>query len=215
MLDSSLILQSLDYLGTFAFGLSGAMVAVRKKMDIFGVVVLATVTAIGGGTIRDLLLGRTPNFWMEDPTYLYLAVAAGLVIFVAFRTLERGEKALIVFDAIGLGVFTVIGALFAIQAQVGGVATVVLATLTGVGGGILRDLLAREVPIVLREEVYASASILGATAFWFTVKAGLAPEIAAPIAAALVIAIRLVSRRFHWQLPRPTHNEPGLGGSQN
>ncbi len=209
MLDSSVVLQGLDYLGTFAFGLSGAMVAV----DIFGVVVLATVTAIGGGTIRDLLLGRTPNFWIEDPTYLYLAVAAGLVIFLAFRAVERGEKALIVFDGIGLGIFTVIGALLAIQAQVGGVATVVLATLTGVGGGILRDVLAREVPIVLREEVYASASILGATAFWFTMKGGLRPEIAAPIAAALVIAIRLVSRKFRWQLPRPTHDEPRPGGS--
>jgi len=212
MLDSSAILQGLDYVGTFAFGLSGAMVAMRKKMDIFGVVVLATVTATGGGTIRDVLLGRTPNFWIEDPTYLYLAVAAGLVIFVAFPTVERGENALIVFDAIGLGVFTVIGALLAIHAEVGGVATVVLATLTGVGGGIMRDVLAREVPIVLREQVYASASILGATALWFTVKAGLGPEIAAPIAAALAIAIRLVSRTCHWQLPQPAERDPRLGG---
>jgi len=207
MFDSSIILQALDYLGTFAFGLSGAMVAVRKKMDIFGVVVLATVTAIGGGTVRDLLLARAPNFWIEDPTYLLMALGAGLIAFLAYHAVQRGASALIVFDAIGLGVFTVIGAWLAMEAELCGVATVVLATLTGVGGGIMRDVLAREVPIVLREEVYASASIVAATVFWFGMKGGMSAEMAAPMAAALVIAIRLVSRKFHWHLPRFTQSD--------
>jgi uncharacterized membrane protein YeiH len=206
MFDSSIILQALDYLGTFAFGLSGAMVAVRKKMDIFGVVVLATVTAIGGGTVRDLLLARAPNFWIEDPTYLLMALGAGLIAFLAYRAVQRGARALIVFDAIGLGVFTVIGAWLAMEAELCGVATVVLATLTGIGGGVMRDVLAREVPIVLREEVYASASILGATVFWFGIRGGMSAEMAAPMAAVLVIALRLVSRKFHWHLPRFTQS---------
>jgi len=211
MWDFSTILQSLDYLGTFAFGLSGAMVGVRKQMDVFGVVVLATVTAIGGGTLRDVMIGRAPTFWMKDPTYLGLAVIAGLVPFIAAQSVERRHSALIVFDAVGLGVFTVIGAWLAIQAQVSPIAVVALGMLTAVGGGMMRDLLAGEVPIVLREEVYASASIVGALVFWVGISAGLTQDVAAPAAAALVIAIRLVSRRYHWQLPRPGAGGPRAG----
>ncbi|HUS79657.1 MAG TPA: trimeric intracellular cation channel family protein [Armatimonadota bacterium] len=208
MWDFSTILQLLDYLGTFAFGLSGAMVGVRKQMDVFGVVVLATVTAIGGGTARDVMIGRAPTFWMTDPTYLGLALIAGLIPFIAAQTVERRQSALIAFDAIGLGVFTVIGAWLAIQAEVSPIAVVALATLTAVGGGMMRDLLAGEVPIVLREEVYASASIVGAVVFWAGISAGLPQDAVAPAAAVLVIAIRLVSRKYRWQLPRPEHVGP-------
>ena len=208
MWDLSTILQSLDYLGTFAFALSGAMVAVRKQMDVFGVVVLAIVTAIGGGTVRDMILVKSPNFWLTDPTYLCLALIAGLVTFLAFHAVERGLEALIVFDAIGLGVFTVIGAWVAIQSDVCVVGVVALAVLTGVGGGIMRDVLAHETPIVLREEVYASASIVGALALWLGIQAGLTQDVIVPVAAALVIAIRLVSRRYCWRLPTPEHSEP-------
>lgn len=204
------ILQSLDYLGTFAFGLSGAMVGVRKGMDVFGIVVLSTVTAIGGGTVRDTMLGRTPIFWMTDPTYLCLAVLAGLIPFVAYRTVERGMGALVFFDALGLGVFTVIGAWLALQAGVCGIGVVTLAALTGVGGGMMRDVLAGEMPIVLREEVYASASILGAILFWAGMQSGLPLDAVAPVAAAVVVVIRMVSRLYHWRLPR-ARAEPAEG----
>jgi len=208
MLDFSIILQSLDYMGTFAFGVSGAMVAVRKKMDIFGVVVLAIVTAIGGGTVRDLLLARSPNFWIEDPTYIYLAIAAGLVPFVAYHAIERGMTALIVFDAVGLGAFTVIGAWLAIEADVCGIAVIVLATLTGTGGGIMRDVLAREVPIVLREEIYASACIVGSAVFLAAIRGGLPVDVAAPVTVTLVVAIRVLSHIYKWELPHPKHTRP-------
>ncbi len=208
MWDFSTILQSLDYLGTFAFALSGAMVAVRKRMDVFGVVVLAAVTAIGGGTVRDMILVKSPNFWLTDPTYLGLALIAGLLVFVAFHTVERGLATLVVFDAIGLGVFTVIGAWVAIQSDVCAIGVVALAVMTGVGGGIMRDILAHETPIILREEVYASASIVGALALWLGIQAGLTQDVIAPVAMALVVAIRLLSRRYHWRLPTPEHSKP-------
>jgi len=204
----SAILQVLDYLGTFAFGLSGAMVGVRKGMDVFGIVVLATVTAIGGGTVRDALLGRTPIFWMTDATYLYLAVVAGLIPFLAFRTVERGSGALAFFDAVGLGVFTVIGASLALQAQVCGIGVVALAAMTGVGGGMIRDVLAGEMPIVLREEVYASASIGGAIVLWAGIRLGLPLDAVAPISALLVVLIRMLSRHYHWHLPRALPQVP-------
>jgi uncharacterized membrane protein YeiH len=137
-----------------------------------------------------------------------LALIAGLVTFLAFHAVERGLEALIVFDAIGLGVFTVIGAWVAIQSDVCVVGVVALAVLTGVGGGIMRDILAHETPIVLREEVYASASIVGALALWLGIHVGLTQDVVAPVAAALVIAIRLVSRRYCWRLPTPEHSEP-------
>ncbi len=208
MVDFSVILQSLDYLGTFAFGLSGAMVAVRKEMDVFGVAVLATVTAIGGGTVRDMILGNVPNFWMTDPTYLCLALIAGLVTFIAYHAVERGLSALILFDAIGLGVFTVIGAWLAMEADACAIAVVALAALTGVGGGVMRDVLAREVPIVLRDEVYASACIVGAIVFWWGMTLHVMLDVMAPVAAALVVTIRLLSRKYHWHLPRPEHTVP-------
>ncbi|MFO8079312.1 MAG: trimeric intracellular cation channel family protein [Armatimonadota bacterium] len=210
MLDFTIILQSLDYLGTFAFGVSGAMVAVRKKMDVFGVVVLAMVTAIGGGTVRDLLLARTPNFWIEDPTYIYLAIIAGLIPFIAYHAVERGMTALIFFDAVGLGAFTVIGAWLGIEADVAGIAVVVLATLTGIGGGMMRDVLAREVPIVLREEIYASACIAGAAVFLLAIRQGAPVDVAAPITVVLVVVIRMLSHAYKWELPHPKHTKPRM-----
>ncbi|MBD3293389.1 MAG: hypothetical protein GF393_10730 [Armatimonadia bacterium] len=118
--------------------------------------------------------------------------------------------ALIFFDAVGLGAFTVIGAWLGIQAEVAGIAVVVLATLTGIGGGIMRDVLAREVPIVLREEIYASASIAGATVFFFAMHGGLPVDVAAPVTVVLVVVIRMLSHVYDWELPHPKHTRPKM-----
>jgi len=196
------LIQYLDYMGTLAFAASGALKAVRKNMDLFGVGVLATVTAIGGGTIRDALLGERA-FWLGDPAYVGLALAAALAVFVLFRVVVREEaRGLLVLDAIGLGVFTAIGAAKAWHAQTGIVGVVTMACLTGVGGGMLRDVLAGDVPAVLREEIYASASLAGALAFWVLNVAGAHEAVSAGAAAALTITIRLLSIRFRWRLPR-------------
>jgi uncharacterized membrane protein YeiH len=195
------LLLLLDYLGTIAFAASGALMAVRKNMDVFGVVVLATVTAIGGGTMRDALLDER-IFWLEDRTYILLAVVVAIGVFLLYRIVEKTERALLIFDAIGLGVFTAIGAMKADAAETGLVGIVTMACLTGVGGGVIRDVLAREVPIVLREEVYASASILGAFAFWGMMQIGRGETVSICVAAALTVLVRILSILLRWNLPR-------------
>ncbi len=196
-------IQFLDYLGTGAFAVSGALKGVRKEMDIFGVAVLATVTAIGGGTLRDALL-KMPVFWLHNPVYVPLAVAAALAVFALYRWVQRTYRALLVFDAIGLGVFTAIGAVKAWEAGTGLVGVVTMACLTGVGGGVVRDVLAGDVPAVLREEVYASAALAGALLFWVLLQAQAGQEGALWAATILTIAIRLASMAFRWHLPRRT-----------
>ncbi|MFW6162276.1 MAG: trimeric intracellular cation channel family protein [Planctomycetota bacterium] len=191
----------LDYLGTVAFAASGALKGVRKGMDVFGVAVLGLATAIGGGTLRDVLLDA-PVFWLGSPIYVVLAVGTALGVFALFRVVERSEQVLLIFDAVGLGVFTAIGGLKAWQADAGGVGVVTMACLTGVGGGMLRDVLARDVPFVLREEIYASAAIAGGFALWALLAGGAAQWLALCAATGLTLVIRLLSIVWRWRLPR-------------
>jgi len=199
-------IQLLDYLGTLAFAASGALKGLRRDMDIFGVFVLAAVTAIGGGTIRDALLNQQ-IFWLDDWWYMAVVLAAALVVFFLYRWVLKTEKELLILDAIGLGVFTAIGAGKAWAAGTGLVGVVTMACLTGVGGGMIRDVLARDVPVVLREEIYASASIAGALAFWALRTFETHETLATLVAALLTIAIRIVSIVRGWRLPR-RHLDP-------
>ncbi len=206
-----MILLLLDYLGTMAFAVSGALKGVRKGMDIFGVVVLATVTAIGGGTIRDALLDA-PIFWLADSTYILLAVVMAIAVFIFFRLARKTERVLLVFDAIGLGVFTGIGAMRAADGGLGFLGIITMGLLTGIGGGVLRDVLAGDVPIVLREEIYASASIAGGVAFAVIVRAEMPDAAALSVAVGLTILIRLLSIFLKWHLPsRPAGIEDDSG----
>jgi len=202
-------IQFLDYLGTAAFAVSGALKGVRKEMDVFGVAVLATVTAIGGGTIRDTILGEKV-FWLSDPVYVTIAVAAAIAVFILYRWVQRGRWELLIADAIGLGIFTAIGAVKAWEAGTGLVGVVTMACLTGVGGGVIRDVLAGDVAVVLREEVYASATLAGAFLFWLLMTARLGQPVALWAAALLTLAIRLASIALRWRLPRRSvdSNEP-------
>src|SRR5690349_23806014 len=157
----SLIL-ALNLAGTFVFGLSGGLAAVRARLDLFGVVVLAAVVGLAGGIIRDVLIG-TPPATFRDWRYLAATAAAGVVCFFAGRALDRAERSVTVVDALGLGLFAVTGATKALQFGLGPVQAILLGTITGVGGGMLRDMLLREVPTVLREGLYAIPALLGAT----------------------------------------------------
>lgn len=196
-----MLLLLLDYMGTFAFAVSGALKAARRGMDIFGLIVLAVVTAIGGGTMRDTMLGQQP-FWFRDANYILLSLLAAVSVFLLFRLVARAENLLLWFDAVGLGAFTIIGANRAMDAELGLVGTVVLATLTGIGGGIIRDVLARDMPVVLCREVYASASIAGAIVYWLLMMWQVPGVISTPVAMLLVIGIRLVSLHYQVGLPR-------------
>src|SRR4051794_21285939 len=168
--DPTLIL-ALNLAGTFVFGLSGGLAAVRAKLDLFGVVVLAAVVGLAGGITRDLLIG-TPPATFRDWRYLAATAAAGLVCFFARPLLERFQRSVLVFDAIGLGLFCVTGATKALDFRLGPVQAIILGAIAGIGGGMLRDVLLRDVPAVLRHVLYAIPALLGAAILVVAQKAG-------------------------------------------
>lgn len=202
MTDMTTLVASLDLLGTFVFGLSGGTVAVRRGLDIFGVLVLSAAAALAGGVLRDVLLGATPPVALTDECYLVIAAGAGLAVFLFCPLLDRLGKPVMLFDALGLGLFAVTGCRKALEHGLDPLASVLLGVLTAVGGGALRDLLVTEVPRVLREEIYALAALVGATIVVAGQLLGL-PE--APVAITGVLAasaLRIVSVILGWSAPR-------------
>jgi uncharacterized membrane protein YeiH len=196
------IISILDMIGTAAFAASGAWVGVRKHMDLFGVLVLGLVTAVGGGTLRDLLLGNLPPSSLVNETHLYLSILVSLVVFFSRHNFKIVEKPLLYFDAIGLGTFVVIGTTIALDFQMGWLVAVLMGMITGTVGGVIRDVLANQVPLILRHEIYASACIAGGTLLVFLEHAGMTRPIAALLSASLVITVRLLAIRYDWALPR-------------
>ena len=197
--DPTLILV-LNLAGTFVFGLSGGLAAVRARLDLLGVVVLAAVVGLAGGVIRDLLIG-TPPATVRDWRYLAAAGAAGLVCFFVGSALERFEGSIMVFDAVGLSLFAVTGATKALQFGVGPVQAILLGTITGVGGGMLRDVLLGEVPTVLREGLYAVPALLGAGVLVLAQHAGSTSPLFPVLGALVCVAVRLVGLRYGIRLP--------------
>lgn len=201
------LLLVLNLAGTFVFGLSGGLTAVRARLDVFGVMVLAVVVGIAGGITRDVLIGIPPQTF-RDWRFLAVGAAAGLVTFVASSALTRLERPVLVFDAAGLALFCVTGASTAIDHRVGPVAAVVLGAITGVGGGVLRDVLVREVPVVLRAGLYAIPALLGATVVVVASESG-NHNVAFPIlGAALCFGVRLAGIHFDLGVPQaPAHDD--------
>ena len=196
------IIYTLDMIGTAAFAASGAWVGVRKHMDLFGVLVLGLITAVGGGTLRDLLLGDIPPSSLLDETHLYLSIFVSLIVFFSRNSFKRVEKPLLYFDAIGLGTFVVIGTTKALNFEMGWLIAVLMGVMTGTAGGVMRDVLANQIPLVLRHEIYASACIAGGFLLVFLEYTGMARPFAALLAAGLVITVRLLAIRYDWALPR-------------
>jgi uncharacterized membrane protein YeiH len=196
-------LHVLDLVGIFVFGITGALVGVRKKLDVFGILVLALVTGLGGGFIRDVLIGATPPAALEDWRYLVVPVAAGLLTFFLHPGIGRLERLVNVFDAAGLALFSVIGALKAIDYGLSPLSAALLGTISGIGGGVIRDILSGRVPVVLRSEIYATPAFLGAGIV--VVAAALEYDaLWVPIAAAITcFTIRLLAIRRGWNAPLP------------
>lgn len=192
---------AIDFIGTFAFAISGATAGARKGLDLFGVLVLAFAAATAGGIARDTMLGATPPVALVDGRYLAVSALAGLLTFYRYDTIERLRNPVQLFDAIGLGLFAVIGAGKALAYGVGPVGAVMLGVLTGIGGGIVRDVLVMQVPGVLQRELYAVAALLGAA----VVVCGDALSLpATPVAVAGAVscfALRFMAMRYGWQLP--------------
>ena len=201
-MDAGLALALLDRAGVFAFALSGGLTAVRHRLDIFGVVVIALLTAVGGGTLRDLLLDQ-PVFWLNDHASLLLASGAGIAAFLAPGFWSR-LRSLVWIDAVGLSLFTVVGASKALQLGHGFLVVVIMGTMTATAGGLIRDVVCNETPLLLRQDVYAAAALAGAAAYWAFSVAG-AGEAASLAAGALTaFAIRAAAIRFSISLPQST-----------
>lgn len=196
-----MILRVLDLLGVGVFAISGALAAGRKSLDLLGVVVIAIVTAVGGGTLRDLLLGR-PVFWTGEPAYLYVIVPAALATVVLVRFRRPPETTLQLADAAGLALFTISGAQIAEQNQLAGIIVVVMGTITGVFGGVVRDVLCGEIPALLRKgNIYGTAAIAGASLYVLLQGAGIDRPIAALTGMGTVAGLRLAAIYFDLTLP--------------
>ena len=197
------LLLVLNLVGTFVFGLSGGLAAVRARLDLFGVVVLAIAVGLTGGITRDLLIGVPPATF-RDWRYVAVAGGAGVVTFVASATVGRFGRSINVFDAGGLSLFCVTGAATALQHRVGPVEAVMLGAITGIGGGMLRDILLREVPVVLREGLYAIPALCGAAVVVGASEAGTHGLVFPIIGAGVCFSIRLVGVRWHLNVPAAT-----------
>src|SRR3954447_8170369 len=197
--DPTLILV-LNLAGTFVFGLSGGLAAVRAKLDLFGIVVLAGVVGLAGGITRDLLIGVPPATF-RDWRYLAAAAVAGLVCYFGRPVLERMLRSVLVFDAVGLGLFCVTGATKALNFGVGPVPAVLLGAITGIGGGILRDVLLRDVPTILRHELYAIPALLGAGVLVVAQQSGSADPLWPTLAIAVCVGVRLAGLKYSVNVP--------------
>lgn len=206
-------MYALDLFGVAVFAVTGALAAGRKRMDVFGIVVVAIVTALGGGTIRDLVLGIRPVLWVSNTTYVIVAAGAALVTFVTARLVGKAYRALLVLDALGLAVFTVIGCEKAMAAHAPDVVVVVMGMVTGVAGGMLRDILCGEIPLVLRREIYAVASLAGGTAFVLMHHFGVGKDVTVWVSLGIVLVVRLLA--IYYRLSLPVLHVEGTDGLEN
>jgi uncharacterized membrane protein YeiH len=202
----------LDLAGVFVFALSGALAAVRARLDLFGVVVVAAVTALGGGVLRDTLLGDNPPYSFRHETYLLTPLLAAVLVFYWHPQVARLRKPVLVLDAAGLALFTVTGTQRSLQAGLGVVAACVVGVIAAIGGGVIRDVLLRQIPVVLQREIYAVAALVGAglVCLGRAVHALGAPWLIAT--AAVVFAVRLVALLRHWSAPTARNLEDQASG---
>jgi uncharacterized membrane protein YeiH len=188
--------------GAAVFAASGALAAGRRRMDVLGVLVIAIVTAVGGGTLRDLLLDRHPVFWIEDPSHLVVSVLAAVVTLAYVRFRRPPNHSLAVADALGLALFTISGAQIAEREMINPIVVVVMGTMTGVAGGVIRDVLSAEIPLIFRKgELYATAAIAGAILYLLLEAAGVQRQVAALAGMTAIAMLRLAA--IFWGLHLP------------
>lgn len=195
------VFYALDILGTIAFAISGALMAMNKKMDPFGVFIIGFVTAVGGGTLRDVLIGKQPVIWMNDITYIFLIGFAVIIAIIFRKKLKHLQKSLFLFDTIGLGIFTITGTEIGINANFHPIISIALGTMTACFGGVIRDILCNEVPVLFRKEIYATACIFGSIVFIILYNFNIDQNIVYVSTSLIVITIRLVAVKYKLSLP--------------
>ena len=195
------IVYTLEMLGTAAFAVSGALAASRKNMDIFGFCVLALMPAVGGGTIRDIIIDRSPVFWIADNRYVAVAIIAALVVF--FTTYRPGSRRriLVWMDALGLALFAALGTEICLDFETGPLVAVMLGVTTAVTGGMIRDVICNEIPLILSREIYATAAFAAAVCYVLADKAGFVDQLSLLIAVAVGFAVRALAIVYDWSLP--------------
>ncbi|WKK67604.1 trimeric intracellular cation channel family protein [Lutimonas zeaxanthinifaciens] len=191
----------LDLVGTAAFAISGALFAIKKRMDTFGVLIIAFVTAVGGGTLRDMLINADKITWMNDLNYIYVILFSVVFAIIFRKKIGYLSKSLFLFDTIGLGIFTIIGTEIGLQNEFHAIICVSLGMITATFGGVIRDTLSNEIPLIFQKEIYATACIIGATTYLILNKYQIDRDLIHILTTIMVIAVRLVAVRFKLQLP--------------
>ncbi|HLV14886.1 MAG TPA: trimeric intracellular cation channel family protein [Xanthomarina sp.] len=192
---------TLDIIGTVAFAISGVLVALSKRMDPFGILIIAFVTAVGGGTLRDILIGDTPVSWMKNMTYTYVILGSTIFTVVFRHKIDYLRKSLLLFDTVGIGLYTVVGVEKGISAGLNPIICVSLGTISACFGGVIRDILCNEIPVIFRKEIYATACIVGGFSYFLIKKLPIDIDIAFALAGLIVIVVRLLAVRFKISLP--------------
>ncbi|HLW61847.1 MAG TPA: trimeric intracellular cation channel family protein [Flavobacterium sp.] len=197
-----MIFSTLDLLGTVAFAISGSLAAINKRLDFFGVLIIALATAIGGGTLRDLLIGNTPVTWLTNVQTLYIIIASAFVAMIFRRKLRVFSTSLFLFDTIGLGIFTIVGIEKGLSVDLDPVICILLGTITACFGGVTRDILCNEIPVIFRKEIYATACLLGGMMFFILKYFSVNNDFIYIATAGTIIVIRIFAVKYQWSYPR-------------
>ncbi|MFT5780564.1 MAG: putative membrane protein YeiH [Crocinitomicaceae bacterium] len=191
----------IDLLGTFAFAISGVTVAVEKKFDLFGTIILAFVTAIGGGTLRDLMIGSSPVGWLQSDIHVYVILSTIPICYFLMKSLQKLRKTFLLFDTLGIGLFTIFGIHEATDAGLSPLIAVMMGVVSAVFGGVLRDVLSRDVPIIFRKEVYAFACLIGGLIYLGLESISNFQYVNMTVSISVVVLIRLLAIKFKWSIP--------------
>ena len=192
---------AIDILGTIAFAISGVLVAMEKKLDLFGVLIIAFVTAVGGGTLRDMLIGNTPVIWMRESVYIFTILGTVIFAILFVKQLKYLRKTLFLFDTIGIGLFTMVGIEKGLSAELMPIMCIILGTITASFGGVIRDILCNEIPVIFHKEIYATACILGGVSSFLLIQLPIDGAYAYIAAILIIILVRILAVRFHIALP--------------
>jgi len=192
--------EIIDILGTLAFSISGALIAMRKRMDLFGIFIIAFVTAVGGGTLRDVLID-VPVSWMRNLTFVYVIIVATILAIIFRKKLNYVRRSLFLFDTIGIALYTIVGVEKGIAADFSPIICVALGTMSACFGGVLRDILCNEIPVIFRKNIYATACILGGSVYFLLLYTPLKENWIVIISGSIVISVRLLAVQFNWSLP--------------